>query len=225
MYSRELDGEVRSFGVSGKLWHGVLVMFDREGDSLWTQLDGRAIQGEELGSKLEHVPSTYTTWERWREAHPDTLVLEKSGEDLERVGSHYADYFADPDRLFMDHLGDGLGGISPKDVVFGVVLGDSTLAVSEDLLTREGVVNAVVAGRPVGFVRNASTGAALAVDRRLGERVLVLERYGSEDPSQLFRDALTGEVHGVDELEPLRIDRAFWYAWKRTHKESGILAD
>ena len=74
MYSREIDGEVRSFGVSGRLWHAVLVMYDRETESFWTQIDGRAIRGEETGRRLEHVPSTFTTFGAWLDAHPDTLA-------------------------------------------------------------------------------------------------------------------------------------------------------
>ena len=225
MYSREVDGQVRRFGVSGKLWHGVLVMFDRDTDTLWTQLDGRAIRGASVGSELSHVPSTFTTWEQWRATHPDTLVLDKPEDERERVGSHYADYFADPDRLYMEHLGEGLGGVGPKDVIFGVLEGDGALAITENLLVRERVVNAVVGGRPVALVHEASTGGALALDRRLGDRVLVLETYGTEEPTLLFRDALSGEVHGTDELEPLRLDRAYWYAWKRSHPASRILGD
>ena len=53
MYSRRVGDATAEFGVSGKLWHGVLVMFDRETQSLWTQLDGRAIEGENQGLRLE----------------------------------------------------------------------------------------------------------------------------------------------------------------------------
>ena len=225
MYSREVGDGVRSFGVSGKLWHGVLVMFDRESETLWTQLDGRAIQGDDLGGRLAHYPSVFTTWEKWKREHPDTLALEKAEDERERTGSRYADYFEDPDRLFMEHLGDDLGGIGPKDVVYGVLVDEGALAVSEAVLAGRGVVNAVVAGTPVAFLRSRASEAVLAVDRRLGERVLVLEPYKEEDPLLLFRDTLTGEVHGPDELQTLRVDRAYWYAWSRSHRGSRILAD
>ena len=225
MYSRTVDGEVREFGVSGKLWHGVLVMFDRASDSLWTQLDGRAIQGSALGQRLDHVPSTFTTWSRWRQRHPNTLVLEKDEEARERSGTRYADYFADPDRLFFEHLDEDLGGIGPKDTVYGVVVEGAALAVTERLLVSQGTALAVVGGRPVAFLRDSDTGAVIAADARFEGRVLVPEVYGSHNPAELFRDALSLEVHGPDELEPVRVDRAFWYAWKRTHPESRALTD
>ena len=213
---------MRSFSVSGKLWHGVLVMLDDGSRSLWTQLDGRAIAGEEQGARLEHVPSTFTTWGQWREAHPDTLVLAKDAETLEREGSAYADYFADPDRLFLEHLGEGLGGVGAKDVVFGVVVEGAAHAVTEGLLEREGIVNAVVGGRPVAFLRDSTTGRVVAVDRRLGERVLVAVPRPGRNPAEFFEDALSGEVHGPDELQELRVDRAYWYAWSRSHPGSTV---
>ena len=196
MYSREVGGEVREFGVSGKLWHGVLVMFDRTTDSLWTQLDGRAIQGDELGARLEHVPSSFTTWERWKRKHPDTLVLEKDFDEREQSESHYASYFADPDKLFMEHLDEGIGGVGPKDTVFGVLIEGHAVAVSERLLQANSSAVVFAGGWPVAFARDPETGDVVAT---------------------------VDSLHV--EPQTLRVDRAFWYAWKRTHPKSLVLTD
>lgn len=229
MYSRtsadDPTGEPRSFGVSGRLWHGVLVMFDRGTESLWTQIDGRAIRGAELGARLTHVPSTFTTWERWRAEHPDTLVLEKPEEERERKESHYAAYFDDPERLWQEHLAEGLGGVEPKDLVFGVQAGGEALAVSEGLLSEKRVVNAVIGGTPIAWLLDDATGFPRVVVRRLEGRVMVLGPEPRENPAVQFRDVLTGETHGPDEVETLRVDRAYWYAWRRSHPSSLILAD
>jgi hypothetical protein len=200
-------------------------MFDRETGTLWTQLEGRAIQGPDQGQRLSHVPSTYTTWDAWKREHPDTLVLLKEGEELSRSGSHYADYFADPERLWMDHLAEGLGGVQPKDVVFGVILDGDSLAVTERFLRSRRVVNAVVSGTPVAWLLDEQTFSSRVVERRLEGRVLLLEPLPGENPSHLFRDRLTGEVHAFDELRPLRVDRAFWYAWRRSHPGSPVISD
>jgi len=229
VYSRrpagDPNGAARRFGVSGKLWHGVLVMFDRETNSLWSQLDGRAVVGPETGQYLQHVDSTYTTWEAWRTEHPQTLVLEKPADQREREGSHYAAYLEDPERLWAEHLADGLGGVGPKDVVYGIALNGEALAVSERLLRSRRVVNAVVGGRTVAWLLDEETGFPRAVERRLEGRVLMLEPLQGENPALLFRDASSGEVHGSDELSALRVDRAFWYAWRRTHPGSAVLTD
>ena len=218
MYLRELEGEARTFGVSGKLWHGVLVMFDRESDTLWTQLDGRAIQGADRGSRLAHWPSTFTTWEAWVDAHPDTLVLAKEGEARDR--SRYADYFADPGRLFLDRLGEGLGDlVEPKEVVFGLRLGDEALAVTEELLVRQEVLNVEVGGRAAALVRDPRTGGVRAFDR--GEGAIEFGRGREGDEVRLI-EASSGRRLDPADFEPLRVDRAYWYAWKRSHPASRV---
>ena len=225
MYSRKAnsDGSPLTFGVSGKLWNGVLVMYDRDTETHWTQLDGRAIRGELLGERLEHVDSVFTTWATWVDAHPETLVLAKPPGSRGRGGSSYASYFADPDALFVPELAEGLGGIAPKDLVFGVFEGDEAWAVEASVLEARGVVNAVVGGRPVAVVR-AANGFVHAVDRRLGERFTILDRDGGADPGEALRDVLTGEVLRPDRFERIRVDRAFWYAWSRSHPGSTVLA-
>ena len=223
MYSRQSDdGRTSTYGVSGKLWNGVLVMYDRDTESFWTQIDGRAIDGERLGERLPHVDSTYTTWAQWKAAHPDTLALRKPLDERERTGSLYADYLGDPDRLFLPELNEGLGGVSAKDVVFGMRADGDSVAVTEALLTRRGVVNVLIGDVPAAFVRDAETGAVTGVLRRLDGDVLVLRPAGATGK---LRDAFSGVTLGAETLDPLRVDRSFWYGWKRTHPESRVLAD
>ena len=52
-----------------------LVMYDHQTDSLWSQFTGAAIIGSFAGTKLKILPALQTTWERWKELHPDTLVV------------------------------------------------------------------------------------------------------------------------------------------------------
>ena len=226
MYSREIDGQVRSFGVTGKLWHGVLVMYDRETGSYWTQLDGRAIRGPEHGQRLDHVASVFTSWEKWVDAHPDTLVLEKTGAARDMTRSSYADYFSDPDGLFRPHLLEGLGEeIGAKEVVFGVRRGADALAVREAVLVERGVVNTTVGGEPLALLRNGRTGEVRAVVRRLAGRVLELVPIEGVAPTSRARDEGTGSVVSTDELPAARVDRAYWYAWKRTIPGTRVLAE
>ena len=76
-YSREINGTVHEFGVSGKLIMNALVMYDRETRTLWSQFLSKAVQGELAGTVLETIPLTLTTWEKWKEVHPDIVALRK----------------------------------------------------------------------------------------------------------------------------------------------------
>ena len=138
VYAREVDGKPTTFGVSGKLWRDALVMYDRETESLWSQVDGKAFRGAREGKVLEHIPSTQTTWRNWKKMHPDTLVLRK---EEEFTDSHYEDYFADPEKLgmFGTHIKDDrLGG---KEMVAGVNSGDFQIAFRLSELPRGKVLN------------------------------------------------------------------------------------
>lgn len=75
VFDRRVDGVARSFGVSGLLYQSDLLMFDREGDSLWSQIGARAITGPANGSRLRLLRSEVQRWDVWRADHPDTTVL------------------------------------------------------------------------------------------------------------------------------------------------------
>ena len=62
VYGRQVGGQVLTFGVSGMLFRDGLVMYDRETDTLWTHVDGRAVRGKLTGHVLEIVPSIHATW-------------------------------------------------------------------------------------------------------------------------------------------------------------------
>jgi hypothetical protein len=64
-----------SFGVSGLLYNSDVLLYDRHTDSLWSQIKAQAVSGPMSGEKLTVLPLTHTTWEEWRDAYPDTLVL------------------------------------------------------------------------------------------------------------------------------------------------------
>ncbi|NDJ87438.1 MAG: DUF3179 domain-containing protein, partial [Chloroflexi bacterium] len=52
VYARDLNGVVYDFGVSGKLIMNTLVMYDRQTESLWSQILGEAVEGDLRGEVL-----------------------------------------------------------------------------------------------------------------------------------------------------------------------------
>lgn len=84
-----IQGRRREFGVSGRLYKDNLLFFDRETDSLWSQLLSQAVTGPHAGTRLAVLPAVNTTWGTWRKDHPDTLVLSFDT-------GHEPDYRVDP---------------------------------------------------------------------------------------------------------------------------------
>ena len=77
-----LTGTVQGFlnqhlGVSGKLSHSNLVMYDRDTDSLFPQIIATAVTGPKKGTTLEQFPVTVTTWKLWKQQYPNTLILSR----------------------------------------------------------------------------------------------------------------------------------------------------
>ena len=82
MYSRVVEGEPLSFGVTGKLWRNAFLMYDRETESEWLHFTGEAVSGPHRGKRLEIASAVpRIAWKDWRARHPDTLVLSVRGRE------------------------------------------------------------------------------------------------------------------------------------------------
>lgn len=75
VFDGRVGGEDLTFGVSGKLRHSDMVMYDRESESWWQQFTGEAIVGERLGQRLEVLPSALISWALFREDFPEGRVM------------------------------------------------------------------------------------------------------------------------------------------------------
>lgn len=89
VFDRRQADKVLDFGVSGLLYNSDMLLYDRQTESLWSQIPGKAISGPLSGHTLTRMPVSHTTWGDWREAHPDSLVLN-------RKTGHKRDYDVDP---------------------------------------------------------------------------------------------------------------------------------
>ncbi|MBE1284702.1 MAG: DUF3179 domain-containing protein [Rhodobacteraceae bacterium] len=74
-FDRRVRGQVLSFGVSGKLRHSDMIMYDRETHSWWQQAIGQAIVGELTGAELKTLPTWMESWQEFTVRNPDGLVM------------------------------------------------------------------------------------------------------------------------------------------------------
>ncbi|MDI3336142.1 DUF3179 domain-containing protein [Defluviimonas aestuarii] len=79
IFDRRLEGWVLSFGVSGKLRHSDMIMYDRQTESWWQQALGEGIVGEMTGKKLTQLPGWMESWGAFRARNPDGLVMAEPG--------------------------------------------------------------------------------------------------------------------------------------------------
>ncbi|UWQ16243.1 DUF3179 domain-containing protein [Jannaschia sp. M317] len=76
-FDRRVDGRVLSFGVSGKLRHSDMIMYDRQTESWWQQAVGQGIVGELMGAELTMLPSWMEPWSAFAARNPDGLVMDQ----------------------------------------------------------------------------------------------------------------------------------------------------
>lgn len=69
------QARVLGFGVTGKLRHSDMVMYDRETQSWWQQASGTGIVGAMAGAELRVLPSWVESWQEFRSRNPQGLVM------------------------------------------------------------------------------------------------------------------------------------------------------
>lgn len=66
VWIRPVISSEESFGVSGFVYNGNMLAFDRATLSYWTQLEGLCVYGPLRGEQLDLIPHIETTWKTWR---------------------------------------------------------------------------------------------------------------------------------------------------------------
>lgn len=165
---RTVDGSPATFGVSGYLLKGNLVMYDGATGSLWSQLLARAVRGPESGTSLDLLPSRLASWQTWRETHPETKALLPPPPQSRTVdGAVEHDYDSDP---FETYFGEPFSphgtALSLTTSLLGVFAGGQAKAYPLPRVREGGgVVNDVVGSVPV-VVATGPTGASLVAYER-----------------------------------------------------------
>ena len=170
-----MDGVDRRFGVSGVLYNSDLVMYDDTTESLWSQIEGRAIVGPSTGQILKDKPITVTRWIQWRTQHPDTLVLSTdTGFDHNYDKNPYEEY--ETDERVMLPAAETDKRLHPKKVVYGIDLDGTHVAYSEDFFAQEPVRTDTVNGRKLRLSL-LDDGTVTVVDTEDGQTYAPLRLY------------------------------------------------
>jgi hypothetical protein len=196
VFDRRIDGRTYVFGNNSRLYMRNLTMWDHESGSIWSQLDGTAILGPLMDTRLRMLPATLETWRAWRSEHPGTTALAVPA---------------------------GFHTVTTPPFVVGMVVGGASVAFRYGFVKRRGVVDGSVGGRPI--VVYAGPGQRIRVfSRRVAGRVVQFTlRHGSLvdrltttswDPATgIGRDGpLAGHA-----LDPLPYATAVDWAWEAFH--------
>jgi hypothetical protein len=243
-FDRRLGDRVLSFGTSGRLLNSDLVMYDRQTESLWPQLEGRAVVGRLTGAELDRLPIQTVRWADYLAAHPESWVLsEETGYDRSYGSNPYVGYDNAEESPF---LFDGTAppALPVKQRVVGLGDGPDAVAVSLTRLAEDRVVDVDVGGSDVVLLYEPSLTSALdresLVDSKAVGSTGAFTAEADGQPLTLgwdgtaFTDAETGSTWTIlgqavaGPLEGKQLDRVehvdtFWFAWSAFQPETAVI--
>lgn len=149
VFLAELAAQAMTFGVSGLLYNSDVLLYDRRTESLWSQIDRRAISGDHRGVRLVALALEHTSWLDWRQRHPDTLVLSReTGMVRDYARNPYAGYENSRETYFPVLF--RAQGYHPKERVLGLEIDGQFKAYPfAELAKTEGTVRDRVGGRAI----------------------------------------------------------------------------
>ena len=149
VFDRRVGPREHRFGVSGLLYRSDLLLYDRETESLWSQILAEAVTGSSEGQRLEIVTSRMLPWKLWRERYPETTVLTTAtGHRRNYAKQPYANYAHSAKLLFPTHFDRRY---HPKTRTLGLrtATGAARAYPAEELLRAGGRVEEDFAGVPI----------------------------------------------------------------------------
>ncbi len=214
--TRHAEGNY-TFGSSGLLYRSNKLMFDYTTSSLWNQFSGKPVTGPLTGQSIElkRLPLVTSTWRKWRETHPHTLVMngETGHERNYTPGSAYGSYFKDPKLMFPALTDDNQ--LPQKAKVFGLRVSGANKAWPLRAFREGKVINDSLGVLNVVLIGDADSEEVRAYRR--GNQVF------SKVEDSLTTVTAEGKVWQVTENELIgpndqRLSRlpghtAFWFAW------------
>jgi hypothetical protein len=197
-----------------------LVMYDRQTDTLWTQVDGRAVRGPLNGRQLQIVPAVHATWKEWLALYPRSQILKKRGE----FRSPYETYNRNSRELGIMGRRNADNRLPGKERILGLRVGNAAMAFPLKAVRDARLAQTDVGGLPVLLVAPAANQPVLAYERRARSRELTfsLETIGGRS----VRDAETNSTWDIatgkatsgsmagEQLNRATAFPAFWFGWR-----------
>lgn len=136
------------FGVSGKLWNSNLMMYDRETNSLWSQVLGEAIVGEATGATLSILSFDILKFGAFKKAFPHGEVLSTdTGHERVYGLNPYGEYYTQKKLLFpISHEDKRLVA---KEIILGIVIDDKSKAYYPPAVKKKGRVTDIFASTTI----------------------------------------------------------------------------
>ncbi|GJM04784.1 MAG: hypothetical protein DHS20C09_07750 [marine bacterium B5-7] len=158
------NGKRHFFGVSGLLYNSDVLLYDRQTESLWSQIMSKAISGKYVNQVMETFPVVNTTLRAWLAKHPDSLILSKeTGYARNYEADPYFKYRQSNELMFSVKFRSQ--GYHPKELVLGISLNDISKAYPLSELSRaDGFIKDNIAGKEIYISYNKDEQSGIISD-------------------------------------------------------------
>lgn len=176
VFDRALDNVVLEFGVSGLLYNSDVLLFDRQTESLWTQLGRKSISGKHVGRQLDWLASEQMTWAAAKTNFPSAQVLSlETGYQKNYESEAYVEYKNSPRNSFPVKF--SRDELERKAWVLGIEINGTAKAYPIEALIRAMRFQDEIGQIRLSVIYDPETRHASATNRDTGEPVPSVRSY------------------------------------------------
>lgn len=224
MWQAFVEDNDETFGTSGLLYNSNLLLYDRETESLWSQMLEQSVRGPKIQKIPDRLQVVETTWGTWQAMYPETsLLTEETGFSRDYNDYPYGSYREDERLLFpVDNMDDRR--LHRKERVLGINVGTrsraypisefaSNVEIINDTVGDMQVVVAGSSGLNFGVVYNRQMEDCTVLDFEAVQNSLpVVMRDNEGNEWDVFGTAVNGARTG-QQLQKTNSYVAYWFAW------------
>lgn len=196
-WNRLIDGQATTFGVSGLLFNTNLLPYDRNSNSIWSQMLTSGVQGEHINRPVELLQIVEMPWGEWKKFYPNSAVLSRQTGFTRNYDRYpYGNYMESNQLYFpVDNMDNRVFG---KERVLGVIIDDQAKIYRFESMNQDGtmtLINDQFRGQEIIVIGNESVITAFHTT------------YSSESSDQvLSSDTPSGFAPVQDEYPVVFID-------------------
>ena len=170
VYSRIVNDQVLTFGISGRLYKSNVLLYDHQTESLWSQLKAQAISGDLVRQQLQPIASVRMGWKKWKQEHPQTTVLSnQTGYNRDYAIDPYKGYYQIGSLMFP--VGKVRLDLSAKDRVLGIAIDGVAKAYPLERLQKNHGILTDQVGQTQVFIEVSPEGDVVAVRNASSEEI------------------------------------------------------
>lgn len=232
-WSRIINGQETTFGVSGLLYNTNLIPYDRATNSNWSQMKMLSVNGSLIGRQAETFHIIESSWKTIRQTYPNSKVVTTATGFSRSYGTYpYGDYKTNNGLLIFPVSPDD-SRLPRKERVLGVLINQTTRAYRfENNGSDISLINDNLAGKSIAVIISKDRNIISAYQNELEDGTSVsLSTVQNALPIvmtdlennkyDLFGEIIDGPKKGL-KLKQVTSMIAYWFGWAAFFPETTI---